>query len=319
MFTHDTSAALVNIEEDGKVSLFTGLPDMGQGSHTAMAMIAAETLGTKPEDIKVIAGDTDITPFDVGAIAQRGTFTTGNAVKKACLDARNQIAKTAAHKFGVKPSALVFRDNKIYPKASPDQSATFEDIVYETLHSKEGRYIMGNGFYNPPTEAVDAVTFEGNSSLAHSFGAQIAEVEVDPETGLVKLLKMTVAHDVGHAINPLAVEGQLDGQVFSGMGQTLFEECIMENGQVLNPSFLDYKLPRPFEMPDIEHIIVESIDPYGPFGAKEVGQGPIQCTTQAIANAVSNAIGYPIKELPITPERVLKAIRQKRKDQEQNF
>lgn len=118
---------------------------------------------------------------------------------------------------------------------------------------------------------------------------------------------------MGRAINPLAVEGQMDGQVFSGMGQTIFEECIMDNGQVLNPSLLDYKLPRPFEVPEVEHIIVETIDPYGPYGAKEVGQGPIQCTTQAIANAVSNAIGYPIKELPITPERVLTAIRQKKR------
>ena len=174
---------------------------------------------------------------------------------------------------------------------------------------------MGKGFYNPPTEGVDTMSFEGNPSLAYSFGAQIAEVEVNPETGEVTLLKMTVAHDVGRAINPLAVEGQMDGQVFSGVGQTLFEECVMENGQVLNPSLLEYKLPRPFELPEIENIIVETIDPHGPFGAKEVGQGPIQCTTQAIANAVSNAIGYPLKELPITPERVLQALDQKRKKQ----
>lgn len=317
MFAHDTSAAVINIEEDGKVALFTGLPDMGQGSHTAMAMIAAETLGIVTDEIRVISGDTDVTPYDVGAIAQRGTFTTGNAVKKAALDARRQIEKTAAAKIGVKPSALVYRDKKIYPKGAPDKAVTFEDVVYETLHSDEGRYIMGNGFYNPPVEAEDPVTFEGNSTLAYSFGAQVAEVEVDPETGVVKLLKMTVAHDVGRAINPLAVEGQIDGQVFSGMAQTIFEECIMENGQVLNPSFLDYKLPRAFEVPQIEYFIVESIDPYGPFGAKEVGQGPIQCTTQAIANAVSNAIGCPIKELPITPERVLKLIRQKNKDRQQ--
>jgi 4-hydroxybenzoyl-CoA reductase subunit alpha len=317
MFYHDTSAAAVNIEEDGKVFLFTGLPDMGQGSHTAMAMIAAETLGIMLDDIRVIAGDTDITPYDVGAIAQRGTFTTGNAVKNACLDARQQIAKTAASKFGVKASALVFRDGKVYPKEEPDKAVTFEDIVYETLHSQEGRYIMGNGFYNPPADPADSTTFGGNWSLAYSFGAQIAEVEVNPETGTIKLLKLTAAHDVGRAINPLAVEGQMDGQIFSGMGQTLYEECIMDNGQVLNPTLLDYKLPRPFDVPEVENSIVESIDPHGPFGAKEVGQGPIQCTTQAIANAVSNAIGFPMKELPITPERVLQAIRQKKKEQEQ--
>ena len=306
LFLHDTSAAFIKIGEDGKLSLFTGLPDMGQGSHTTMAIIAAETLGIAADDVTVVSGDTDIAPFDVGAFAQRGTFTTGNAVKTACLDARKQIAKTASQKFGVKPSGLIFRDRKIYPKGAPEKAITFEDVVFDTLNSQEGRFIMGRGFYNSPTT---------KPALAYSFGAQIAEVEVDPETGMVKLLKMTVAHDVGRAINPLAVEGQMDGQVFSGMGQTLFEECIMENGQVLNQSRLDYKLPRSFEVPEMEHIIVESIDPYGPFGAKEVGEGPIACNPHAIANAVSNAIGYTIKQLPITPERVLQALRQKRMDQ----
>ena len=165
---------------------------------------------------------------------------------------------------------------------------------------------MGRGFYNSPTS---------KPALAYSFGAQIAEVEVDPETGTVKLVKMTVAHDVGRAINPLAVEGQMDGQVFSGMGQTLFEECFMDNGQILNQNRIDYKVPRPFEIPEMAHIIVESIDPYGPYGAKEVGEGPIACNPHAIANAVSNAIGYTIKEFPITPERVLQALRQKEKEQ----
>jgi CO/xanthine dehydrogenase Mo-binding subunit len=312
MLDHDTSSAFIKIEEDGRASLFTGLPDMGQGSHTAMAMIAAEVLGIMPEDIKVIAGDTDIAPFDMGAISQRGTFTTGNAVIAACLDAKKQITQTAAAKLGVKPASLLFRERSIYPKGAPEKAVSFETAVYETLHSREGRYIMGRGFYNPPAEQVDPETFKGNSALAYSFGAQIAEVEVDPETGAVKLLNMTVAHDVGRAINPLAVEGQMDGQVFSGMGQALFEECLLEEGSVLNPSPIDYKLPRPFELPEMERIIVEDNDRYGPFGAKEVGQGPIQCTTQAIANAVSNAIGCPINELPITPERVLKALRQQK-------
>jgi 4-hydroxybenzoyl-CoA reductase subunit alpha len=303
----------IKLEEDGKAALFTGLPDMGQGSHTAMAIIAAETLGIQPEDIKVVAGDTDVAPYDVGAISQRGTFTTGNATINACLDAKRQLTKTAAEKFGVKPSAIIFKDRKVYVKDKPEKALSFEDIVYATLHSDEGRYVMGRGFYNPPCEAADMTTGEGNSALAYSFGAQIAEVAVDPETGMVKLLRMTVAHDVGRAINPLGVEGQLDGQVFSGMGQTLSEECIMENGVVMNPTLLDYKIPRPFEVPEVEYIIVETNDPYGPYGAKEVGQGPIQCTAQAIANAVSNAIGVQIKELPITPERVLKAIREKEK------
>jgi 4-hydroxybenzoyl-CoA reductase subunit alpha len=313
-YAHDTSAAFIKIGEDGKASLFTGLPDMGQGSHTAMAMIAAETLGMAADDITVVSGDTDVTPFDPGAYSQRGTFTTGNAVKVACLDAKKQLEKTASKKLGVKPSALIFRDKTVYPKGSPDKAVSFEDVVFDTLHSEEGRYVMGRGFYNPPTEPADPSTYEGNPTLAYSFGAQIAEVEVDPETGVVKLLKMTVAHDVGRAINPLAIEGQLDGQVFSGMAQALFERCVMENGQILNPSPIEYRLPRTFEVPEVDRTIVESNDPYGPFGAKEVGEGPIVCTAQAIANAVSNAIGYPIKELPVTPERVLEALREKKRE-----
>jgi len=314
MFLYDTSAAFLKIQEDGTVHLFTGLPDMGQGSYTAMAQIAAETLGIRLEDIIVIAGDTEVTPLDIGAISQRGTFTTGNAVKAAALDARGQIAKLAAGKLETKPSNLIFRDGKISVKNNPEKAMNFSDAISEALNSTEGRYVMGRGFYNPPITAADPKTLEGNSSLAYSFGAQIAEVEVDPETGFVKLLKMTAAHDVGFAINPMAVEGQMEGQIFSGMGQTLYEECLMENGQVLNPSLLDYRTPRPLEIPEMESIIVESNDPYGPYGAKEVGQGPIQCTSQAIANAVSNAIGVRIKEVPITPERVLAALRSKDRD-----
>jgi len=141
-------------------------------------------------------------------------------------------------------------------------------------------------------------------------------VAVDPDTGIVKLNKMTAAHDVGRAINPLAVEGQLDGQIFSGQGQIMFEECVMEHGQVMNPSRLEYKLPRSYEVPVVDHIIVETHDPHGPFGAKEVGEGPIVCAAQTIANAVSNAIGWPIKEIPVTPERVLRALRKKRQTEE---
>ncbi|RMF96974.1 MAG: aldehyde oxidase [Candidatus Schekmanbacteria bacterium] len=311
VFDHDTSAAFIKIGEDGKVSLFTGLPDMGQGSHTVLAMIAAETLGIKIEDITVVSGDSDVTPFDIGAFSQRGTLTTGNAVKNAALDAKRQLLKTAAKNFNVKASSIVFRNRKVYPRGEEEKALPFEEIVFDTLHSSEGRYVMGRGFFNPPTQSVDPITFEGNNCLAYSFGAQVAEVEVNPETGQVKVLRVTAAHDVGRALNPLAIEGQIDGQVFSGMSQTLFEECKFDYGQILNPSLLNYKLPRPFEIPEVEHIIVETNDPYGPFGAKEVGEGPIVCVAQAIANAVNNAIGYPIKSLPITPEKVLEAIRKK--------
>lgn len=299
LFKHDTSAAFIKVGDDGKATLFVGLPDMGQSSHTAMAIIAAEVLGIAPTDITVVSGDTDLDPLDVGAFTQRGTFNTGNAVKNACLDARKQIAKTAAAELGVKPSQLHFSGGQITVKREPEQAMAFAKAVYNTLHSQEGRFVMGRGFYNSPIKS---------GSMAYSFGAQIAEVSVDADTGIVTVERVTAAHDVGRAINPRIVEGQIDGQIFSGMSQALFEECVMDDGQVLNPSRLDYKMPRAYEMPEVEHIIVESNDPHGPFGAKEVGEGPIVCTMQAIANAVADAIGEPVKEMPITPWRVLKIL-----------
>jgi len=299
VFKHDTSAAFIKVQDDGTMSLIIGLPDMGQSSHTAMAIIAAEVLGVRPADITVIAGDTDVTPLDVGAFTQRGTFNTGNAVKAACLDARRQIEATAAAKLDVKPSRLVFRDRKIYPKGEPDKAITFRQAVHDTLHSREGRFVMGRGFYNSPKET---------GTMAYSFGAQVAEVTVDPHTGLVTVDRIIAAHDVGRAINPRIVEGQIDGQVFSGMSQVLYEEMLLEDGQVMNPSRLDYKMPRSHEMPVVEHIIVESVDPFGPFGAKEVGEGPIVCTLPAVANAVANAIGAPVTDMPITPWQILRIL-----------
>jgi len=302
-FKHDTSAAMVKVAEDGIVTLYTGIPDMGQGTHTTMAIITAEVLGCAAEDVQLVAGDTETTPMDVGAFTQRGTFTTGNAVRIAATDARDQIATVAAKHLGVEPDELVFRDRKILVGADRSKSMPFREATFKCLHSREGRFVMGNGFYNSPLK---------HGTLAWSFGAQVAEVEVDPETGAVTLKKITVAHDLGRAINPLAVEGQIDGQVFSGMSQTLYEECETDDGQFLNPSRLEYKMPRTYEMPEVEYIIVESIDPYGPFGAKEVGEGPIVVTVGAIAAAVSNAVGEFMPEMPMTPWKVLRVIRQKK-------
>ena len=303
-FKHDTSAAMVKVAEDGIVTLYTGIPDMGQGTHTTMAIITAEVLGCNAEDIRLVAGDTDTAPLDVGAFTQRGTFTTGNAVRNAALDARDQIAKVAAEALDVAESELVFRNRKIFAKSDPEKSIDFGDATYGGLHSKEGRFVMGRGFFNSPLKY---------GTLAWSFGAQVAEVKVDPETGEVEVIKMTVAHDLGRAINPLAVEGQIDGQVFSGMSQMLYEECATDDGQFLNPSRLEYKMPRTYEMPEVEYHIVESIDPYGPFGAKEVGEGPIVVTVGAIATAVSNAVGAYVPEMPMTPWKVLRVIRQQQR------
>ncbi|MCC5795491.1 MAG: molybdopterin-dependent oxidoreductase [Chromatiales bacterium] len=298
--SNDTSAAMVKVAEDGIVTVYTGIPDMGQGSHTAMAMIAAEVLGIEPADIRIVAGDSEVTPFDWGAFSQRGTFTTGNAVKAAAEDARQQLAAVAAEALGVEPDALEFCGRKVWPAGAPERALAFTDVIGHTFNGLEGRFIMGRGFFNSPRKF---------GALAFSFGAQVAEVEVDRETGEIRVLKITAAHDIGRAINPLAVEGQLDGQVFSGLSQVLFEECRVEGGQVLNPSRLEYKLPRTWELPEVDYRLIETIDPYGPFGAKEVGEGPIIVTMSAVANAVADALGGMVPEIPMTPWRVLRVLR----------
>jgi len=303
-FKHDTSAAMVKVGEDGLVTVFTGIPDMGQGTHTTMAIITAEVLGIQATDISVVAGDTDITPVDVGAFAQRGTIMTGNAVKKAAQAARDQLAKNAADWLEVDIEGLEFRDGEIFCTDDPEKRLPFAKVSYGSLHSKEGRFVMGSGFYTTPVDYGTA---------AWSFGAQVAEVEVDPETGDVDLVKVWVAHDLGRAINPLAVEGQIDGQVFSAMSQVLYEECVTDEGQYLNPSRLEYKMPRAYEMPEVEYFIIETIDPYGPFGAKEVGEGPIVVAGGAIAAALSDALGSFLPEIPMTSYKVWKEVTKNRK------
>ena len=300
-FKHDTSAAMVRVGEDGLVTVYTGIPDMGQGTHTTMAMIAAEVLGIDANKVQLIAGDTDLTPIDIGAFAQRGTIMTGNAARNAAIDARDQLAQHAALHLETTPDTLIFRKGQVFCADDPGKSMSFEEVAYTTLHSTEGRCVMGRGFFNSPLPY---------GTMAWSFDAQVAEVKVDPETGQIQVLKVTVAHDLGRAINPLAVEGQIDGQVFSAMSQVIYEELVTDDGLFLNPSRLEYKMPRSYEMPEISHHLIETIDPYGPFGAKEVGEGPVVVAGAAIIAAVSNALGGVLMtEMPMTPLRVLKAIR----------
>ncbi len=309
-FEHDASSAMIKLEEDGSVCLLTGASDIGQGSNTVLAQLVAEELGVLLEDIQVISADTDATPIDLGAYASRTTFIAGNAVLAAARDAKEQLLKFAAEKLEANSADLDIRERRVYVKGSPDKSMSFKEAASAALNSPAGMVIMGRGYYNPPTD-FDPKARRGNVSASYSFAAQAAEVEVNPETGEVKVLNLVAAQDCGLAINPMATEGQIEGSISMGLGQALYEELITVEGQTLNPSFAEYKIGSARDMPPMECYLIETVDPRGPYGAKGVGEMTLIPTSPAIANAIYDAIGVQIKSLPITPEKVLEALRQK--------
>lgn len=299
----NASAAFVQVHQDGGVSLLTGASDAGQGSDTVLCQIVAEELGVRLEDIRITSADTELTPPDPGTYSSRVTFLAGNAVKRAAADARKQILELVAEKLEANPEDLEAKDRRIHVKGDPDRGMSFVDAVQYCLYSDNKTLILGRGFYTPPTFLGG-----GNLSPAYSFGSQVAKVIVDRETGRIRCVKAMDAHDCGRALNPMAVEGQLEGSVSGGEGQALYEDYHMDQGLMLNPSLLEYKIPTSLEVPEMEAVLVETVDPEGPFGAKEAGEGPQVSPVPAIANAIFNATGVRIKDLPITPHRLLEAM-----------
>ena len=308
-----TFSPVVKIHYDGAVSLITGITDIGQGCNTTLAAIVAEELGVRVEDIRIMAGDTDINPIEPGSYSSRVTIYSGNGAKMAAADAKRQILEVVADKMEANVEDLVCRDRRIYVKGDPERGMEFFQAIKLCSERKE-LPIIGKGHYVPVVGFPNFLKGEGDLSPAYSFGASVAEVEVDPETGKVKVLNFYMAHDCGVAINPLAVEGQLEGSIHMGLGYALSEEKKIkgETGQVLNPDFLDYKLFLSPDMPRIETIAVETVDPTGPFGAKEAGEGTTISPAPAIVNAIYDAVGVRIKELPLTPEKILKAMEDKK-------
>ena len=310
---HDSTAAIIKVFEDGTATLITGASDIGQGSNTTLAQIAAEELGICLEDLTVISGDTDVTPLDLGTFASRVTFISGNAVKAAGEDAKKQLFTYAADQLEANVSDLISRDRRIYVKGSPERGMAFSEAVRGCLYSKQGQHILGRGNYNPDTVVVNQVTYEGHSSPAYGFGAQVAEVKVDRETGQVNVLRLEGAHDCGIAINPMHAEGQLEGASFGGLGQAFYEDLVTEKGLVMTPSFLEYKVPTALDMPEIKTTLIQHPDPEGPFGAKGMSEGCQIAPSPAFANAIYDAVGVRIHELPVTPEKILQSLKEKEK------
>jgi len=326
IYRSDGCGATVKVDDFGHVSLITGSTEIGQGSETVLAQIVAEVLGVKAEDVTVLNSDTDVKPWDVGVHASRTTFIAGQAAHMAAMSARAQIFETAAQMLEVSSEQLVARDGRVTVAADGESKSNVQNPkskiqnpksvelgkVVRARHFREGgQIVVGEGWYDPPTQLVDKATYKGNISATYGFGAQMAEVEVDTETGHVRVLRLACANDVGRAINPMAVEGQMEGGAQMGLGYALSEELQVKDGQVLNPNFHDYRLFTIADMPPIESIIVETDDPQGPFGAKGVGEMGGTPTAAAIANAIYDAVGIRMTTLPMTPERVLKALKEK--------
>jgi xanthine dehydrogenase molybdenum-binding subunit len=294
-FLPEQSAVFLKCNEDGSLSLLTGVADSGQGIRTALAQIAAEELGVGVEQVQVTAGDTELTPFDLGNYASRTTYVAGMAVRRAAQEVKRQLLEQAAHLLEARVEDLDYRGGHIYPRGSPERAVSVAQVARYAQHTAAVS-IMGAASHQPPHNAP-------------GFGAHFAEVEVDMETGRVRVLRVVAANDVGRAINPQDCEGQIEGGVLQGIGFTLGEELHFdESGHPINPRFSEYQVPGPESVPEIETILVESEEPSGPFGAKGVGDIVVTAIAPAIANAIYNATGRRIRDLPLTPERVLGAL-----------
>ena len=301
------SGAMVKVDRGGGVTVYCGTSECGQGSEHMLAAIVAETLGVDVMDVRVCAGDTDLTPVDLGSYSSRVTFMAGNAARAAAMRARTLIADVAAKRFGIDPARVGFARRRVFDVDRPETQITFLEAAQAT-ESEVGTIATVGSYAPPPGISGD---FKGSGvgpSPAYSYSACVAEVDVDLESGEITVEKITLAHDVGRAINPDSVEGQIEGGVYMGLGEALMEEQVFRAGEHKIPNLLDYKTLTILDMPPVESIIIETDDREGPFGAKEAGQGPLNPVIPAIANAVAHAIGARVYSTPITPEKVLKAL-----------
>lgn len=307
----------LKLDRSGGVTVFCGATEIGQGSDDVLVAAIAEVLGIDPFDIRAVTGDTDLTPVDLGSYSSRVTLMMGHAAIEAATRARAILAEAVAARLDVPADRLAFQGRRVFDAASPEHGVSFQEAVC-IAEARVGT-IGTTGSYTPPKPAAK---FKGGGvgpSPAYSYTAAVVEVDVDPDTGWIVVPRVWIAHDVGRAINPTLVRGQVEGSVYMGLGEALMEEQAFRRlPQRLShalvhkfPSMLEYKSPTFLEMPDVHTDLIESRDPAGPFGAKEVGQGPLLPIMPAVANAVYDAVGVRIDEVPVTPEKILKALQRK--------
>ena len=314
------SGVQLRLDRQGGVCVMCGSTDIGQGSDSILAYIVAEILGIDPFDIRVVTADTDLTPVDLGSYSSRVTLMTGNAAIQAAERARELLVMAVAEQLGVPIENLSLAERRVFDVENPEVGVSFAEAVV-LAESKFGT-IGTVGSYTPPRSPGK---FKGSGvgpSPAYSYSAAIAEVDVNPDTGIVVVERVWIAHDIGRSINPMLVMGQVEGSVYMGLGEILMEEMTYRtNRNVVHkfPSLLEYKSPTTMEMCDVKTYLIEDPDPNGPYGAKEVGQGPLLPVPPAVANAVYNAVGVRIDEVPITPEKVMRALKDKSRGREARF
>jgi 4-hydroxybenzoyl-CoA reductase subunit alpha len=298
------SSAVVTVNNDGTVELHVGAQDIGQGSNTTMAIICAEALGVKIEDVKVHSGDTDHCPADLGAWGSRQTLMTGNAVKMASEDAKKQLLEFAYAQSGLNiVYDLDIKEGWVHAIARPERGETFEALVKRATRGKDGQRIVGRGYYTPHRK--------GMISPAYSYMLQGVEVEIDDETGKIKLIDSMTAHDCGQPINHLGLIGQLEGAFSMAAGYGYLEYMPFEDGKMMNPNLVDYKMVRSTDMPPANIAEIDTYEPEGPYGAKEAGEGLTNPTAAAIGNAIYHRFGIQMKECPVRPEMIVNALKEK--------
>jgi CO/xanthine dehydrogenase Mo-binding subunit len=307
IYRSDGCGAIVKLDDFGRVSLITGATEIGQGSETVLAMIVAETLGVPLDRVDVVNSDTAVKPWDVGAHASRTTFIAGNAARLAAEKVRAQLLAMAAESLDEPAARLTIADGWISVSGEPQRRLPYDRVARGGHYRPAGRTLVAEAFYDPPTQMLDK-DLRGNVSAAYGFAAQAVLLDVEEATGRVVVRRVASAHDVGRALNPLAAEGQVHGGIHMGLGYALAERLVVERGQVLTQSFMDYAVLRAADMPAIAVRLVESAEAEGPFGAKGLGESGVIAISAAVANAVHDATGLRFHELPITPARLREAL-----------
>lgn len=307
------SACFVKVNADGTAVLYLGTTDIGQGSVTVLSQIASEALGISIGRIAVVSGDSKLAPYDRGPVGSRTTYATGNAVLLACAEARETLLRSASRLLDMDPGGLRAECDRIYIEGLEEESISVAEAAGYAFRAM-GTAILGKGTFSPHIRPIRKETGHGKQYATHVYAAQIAIVDVDDETGAFVVRKIYAVHDCGRAVNPMLVHGQIHGGTGMGVGFARYEEMVLEEGKVRNNQFTDYIIPTAGDVPPILSEFIERPEPTGPYGAKGVGEPAILPTAPAIANAIFDAVGVWVLDLPITPEKVYRALQQKKEE-----